>query len=342
MGFFSTLISNITAVIKPNYSNEITGAIMQEALIDMITDLGKAQFGGHALTSTNPGTPEHNVFYIATSAGTYTHFGHTISKFGLHTFTYDTAAGIWLFKTINSIQDLLDETTANNTVHLKNGGRNVGIGTDNATQKLDVNGNIRARSISANENAGKILGVDENGVFGTVTKNWANAIFVQTANKTVSGTTLASIFGTGIGSLNIPATRANVGATYRAKIRGSYQTSSSGTNPKQVNVALFLNGINVGTTTIVFSLGITSNNVFVFEFEFTIRSVGATGSVMFVGNSVAEVRSAYYPFYYGIVPTLITVDTRSGITVDLRMAFVADEPVNNITSATAVVELLNP
>ena len=79
MANYSTLKAAIQAVIKTNANNEITGAILQSSLLSMINSLGVGyQFMGIATPSTNPGTPDQNVFYLASTAGTYTNFNSII------------------------------------------------------------------------------------------------------------------------------------------------------------------------------------------------------------------------------------------------------------------------
>lgn len=76
MANYATLKAAIQNVIKTNGNNEITGALLQQSLLSMINSLGGYyQFAGIATPSTNPGTPDQNVFYLASTAGTYTNFG---------------------------------------------------------------------------------------------------------------------------------------------------------------------------------------------------------------------------------------------------------------------------
>ena len=73
---YNVLKNSIAAVIKANGNEEITGELLQQVLLSMINSLGNGyQFIGVASTSTNPGTPDQNVFYLASTAGTYTNFG---------------------------------------------------------------------------------------------------------------------------------------------------------------------------------------------------------------------------------------------------------------------------
>lgn len=76
MANYATLKAAIQQVIKTNGNNEITGALLQQSLLTMINSLGVGyQYSGIATPSTNPGTPDQNVFYIASTAGTYSNFG---------------------------------------------------------------------------------------------------------------------------------------------------------------------------------------------------------------------------------------------------------------------------
>ena len=77
MSNYATLKAAVQAVVKSNGNKEITGTNMQSTLLDMITSLaGGYLFKGIGTTSTSPGTPDQNVFYI-TGAGTFTNFGDT-------------------------------------------------------------------------------------------------------------------------------------------------------------------------------------------------------------------------------------------------------------------------
>jgi len=76
MANYATLKSAIQQVVKTNGNNEITGALLQQSLLAMINSLGQYyQFAGLATPTTNPGTPDQNVFYIASTAGSYSNFG---------------------------------------------------------------------------------------------------------------------------------------------------------------------------------------------------------------------------------------------------------------------------
>ena len=90
MSNYSNLINAIQSVIRENGNNEITGNILQTELISMINALGFGyQYRGVADTSTNPGTPDAKVFYIAYVPGVYSNFdGITVTGFCV--LKYDT------------------------------------------------------------------------------------------------------------------------------------------------------------------------------------------------------------------------------------------------------------
>lgn len=76
MGNYEELKAAVASVIKTNGNQEITGAILQNVLLSIISTVGSnGTFAGIATPKTNPGTPDQNVFYIASQDGTYSNFG---------------------------------------------------------------------------------------------------------------------------------------------------------------------------------------------------------------------------------------------------------------------------
>lgn len=91
MASYANLKAAIQQVIRTNGNQEITGSLLQQSLLAMISALGDGyQFIGIATPETNPGTPDQQVFYIG-SAGTYPNFGPAVIPDGnLAVFYYDT------------------------------------------------------------------------------------------------------------------------------------------------------------------------------------------------------------------------------------------------------------
>ena len=76
MANYATLKAAIQDVVKTNGNNEITGALLQQSLLAMINALGDGfHYIGVATPSTNPGTPDQNVYYFATGPGSFVNFG---------------------------------------------------------------------------------------------------------------------------------------------------------------------------------------------------------------------------------------------------------------------------
>ena len=76
MGNYEQLKQAVADVIKSNGNQEITGAILQNALLTIISTVGDgATFAGIATPKTNPGTPDQNIFYLAAQPGIYSNFG---------------------------------------------------------------------------------------------------------------------------------------------------------------------------------------------------------------------------------------------------------------------------
>lgn len=99
MADYATLKAAIQAVIYENGNQEITGSVMQATLLTIVNSLGaNYQYAGVATPSTNPGTPDQRVFYIA-GAGTYPNFNSAIIPEGnIGLFKYNDS---WVLETVS-------------------------------------------------------------------------------------------------------------------------------------------------------------------------------------------------------------------------------------------------
>lgn len=76
MANYTDLKAAVAAVIKANGLNQITGPVLQNALLSIIDNIaGGSTFKGIAVPSTVPGSPDQNVFYLASTPGVYANFG---------------------------------------------------------------------------------------------------------------------------------------------------------------------------------------------------------------------------------------------------------------------------
>lgn len=91
MGNYDELKIAVQTVIKQNGNEEITGQVMQNTLLNIISTIGaNATFAGIATPDTAPGTPDQNVFYLAGTPGTYSNFGGYVLTEGLVMFENST------------------------------------------------------------------------------------------------------------------------------------------------------------------------------------------------------------------------------------------------------------
>lgn len=113
MGNWSDLKQAVAQVIKNNGNQEITGQILQNVLNAIISNVGQhATFGGIATPSTNPGTPDGNVFYIASQAGIYSNFsGISLDGQDVCVFLYN--GSIWYARVIGASKVDIKKLNAN-------------------------------------------------------------------------------------------------------------------------------------------------------------------------------------------------------------------------------------
>lgn len=109
---YSALKALINQDITTNGQGDITGAILNQLLKNIVDSLGAGyQFAGIATPSTNPGNPDQRVFYLATAAGTYTYFGGLSLPNGVNILKFDST---WVFQNLFQI----DSAATENSDHL--------------------------------------------------------------------------------------------------------------------------------------------------------------------------------------------------------------------------------
>lgn len=103
MANYQQLIYNISNYIKENHSNDITGSVLQNILLSIVSSVGGYKYMGVASTSGHPETPDYNIFYIAYSqnGGTYPYYGNiTLNANELAILKYN---GSWSKDSIGTI-----------------------------------------------------------------------------------------------------------------------------------------------------------------------------------------------------------------------------------------------
>lgn len=83
MADYQILKEAVSAVIKNNGNQEITGDLLQSTLFSIINTLGTGyQFAGVASSAVVPGTPDAKLFYVAEGPGIYDHFNNLVVNDG--------------------------------------------------------------------------------------------------------------------------------------------------------------------------------------------------------------------------------------------------------------------
>ena len=120
MGTYEDLKKAIQAVIKTNGNNEITGELLQQTLLAIVNTIGKnATYAGVATPTTNPGSPDQNVIYLAVAPGNYANFNAIALSPG-EIAIISNNNGFWEKHTLSPIN--YTPITYAELVNLRNGG----------------------------------------------------------------------------------------------------------------------------------------------------------------------------------------------------------------------------
>lgn len=91
---WENLKASISAVVRANGNNEITGTNLQGILYAIVNSLGaNATFAGVAYPDTNPGIPDGIVFYLTQEPGRYVNFGNIVIEEDVAVVS--NASGTW-------------------------------------------------------------------------------------------------------------------------------------------------------------------------------------------------------------------------------------------------------
>ncbi|NCC88670.1 MAG: hypothetical protein EOM05_12565 [Clostridia bacterium] len=183
-------------------------------------------------------------------------------------------------------------------------------GTNNTSLKVDIGTNIISRTA-----------------------------FTQIADKTISNTvTETTLFGTGVGSLIIPANLLVVGRTYNIKFRGYM----SGVNGNNATLKLKLGNVTLVTSTNTMPATFT-NAYFENDFTFTCRSIGETGTIIGNGRTIinAGIESSTSYTRTLQMTSVATINTTIANAINSTYTWATASENNTITVTNASIEVLN-
>lgn len=176
-----------------------------------------------------------------------------------------------------------------------------------------------------------VLHEDRVWTFPDVTGGVDVCVFTQTANKTIADTvTETTLFGTGGGSLDIPADSAEVGTTYRVTMRGFY-TENVASN---VIVKATLDGTTICVSANDPLSGAGTNDGWEAVVDYTFRTLGAAGTVYGQGHFLNSTGGQRFL----ISTAAVTVDTTQPLTMDVTFKWGTQDANNTITTTNATVQ----
>jgi hypothetical protein len=166
----------------------------------------------------------------------------------------------------------------------------------------------------------------------------SGVLFTQTASQTVANTTTeTTLFGTGIGSVTLPANFFVIGKTIRARCKGIYSTSG---NPNIQFRSKY--GSTVLDDSTAFSAGNNvTNHLFFLDVVITCRTVGATGTVFVQGMGKLFTAHATVVEFDMETTATVTINTTTSNALDLMVTWGTADAGNTITATNFVVEVLN-
>lgn len=106
---WDSLKTAIAQIIKANGQQDITGVLLQQELFRLIDSVGAGfMVLGVATPTTDPGTPDSNVCYFATTIGVYPNFSNlNLAEAGLKLLYYSPETG-WSYEVIYESSDTID------------------------------------------------------------------------------------------------------------------------------------------------------------------------------------------------------------------------------------------
>ena len=161
-----------------------------------------------------------------------------------------------------------------------------------------------------------------------------STLAIQTADATVANTvTETTILGTVTGTKTLAADFLTVAKTVRIVVRGYLSTNGT----PNLTIRATLGGTEVvGTGAIVTASGV-SNVGFVATFDITLRTTGASGTVvssgLFTYNSSTPTNC--------VKTSTTTIDTTGSLAVDVTAEWGTAHASNTITAQIATISILN-
>lgn len=209
------------------------------------------------------------------------------------------------------------------------------------TPSLAGTGSIRLRSGASVIGGGLLSGVMWNDstrqalqVFVSgFTQSLNTTMFVQTADKNINTSVVeTTLFGTGIGTLTLPADALTISKTLRLTMRGFFSRTSG-----NITIRFKLGGTTIVATATA-SSGAGANDGFEIVVDLTTRTIGAGGSVIAQGR-FTNLNTGGILEMVSVATTAI--NTTIAQIIDLTLQFSISNAGNTITSTNTTIEVFD-
>ena len=223
----------------------------------------------------------------------------------------------------------------------------VGIGTVNPTEKLEINGRVELNSFGGSTNDGAVWNDSTQKSLQTfvdeIEQSLSGVIFTATADATVSNTTTeGTIVGSGVGTKTLPANFFVAGKTIRVTVRGELD-ADEGVSVHQVTLKVKLGTTAVLETTVDSDV-VLVDSYFEVSGIITCRTTGSSGTVFSQGQVLVGVAGDEEPAK-DIYPMLKTGTTTINTTVthvlDVTAKWNNASTRSSIKGTNVIVEVLN-
>jgi hypothetical protein len=180
------------------------------------------------------------------------------------------------------------------------------------------------------------------GTFYGVQAGIANAvvggtIFKQTANSTTTANVQTTMFGTGVGSLTLPANSLAVGTTIRIHMGGFIAAADGGASTKTIQAKL--GGVIVTTGSSGNAFTTVLNQPWFADATFTCRTTGATGTVIGTSEWQTQIGATQPNGVIAGNTGVAVVNTQGTLAIDFQLN--NGNAAGTATTTWATVEILN-
>lgn len=169
-------------------------------------------------------------------------------------------------------------------------------------------------------------------------KSFAESVlYTQTNSVSINNSAAeTTLLGTGIGTLGIPANMLTVGKMIRIEMWGSIANTGTPTLQTKIKIG----GTTVLDSTAWTMTSITGTQIWKIEAIGTCRSVGAGGTVQWIGNFMCN-RTTALIHSISMAGSVVTTDTTAANTIDATVQWGTAAAANAIVCNSVKIEILN-